>query len=303
MKNIKFSLLVAFAAVGSFLLSSCGGTGDDIVTAPKPILNFLAGAGYTSADGEVVAGSDFKVGLSASHESKIETLTIAVSYDGGVKVAPLDCSVCDTTINSKTFQLDFENTVESTPGTETWYFTVADKDGNSTTQTITFTRTAVPKAIRKIDIDLGNQNSSSIGSSLSLEDLSVFLLSEAKDKSGDVDLLYVKDENTGTSIIGAASSTTIHTWLPSVANWATKNETKIRKTSYSTGKFSSMTDSKELLAEISSSAATSSHVEIAEGDVIYVGPVSPNGKHALLKITTISDLNNSVSVTVLVEDI
>ncbi|MBO6515917.1 MAG: hypothetical protein JJ975_05135 [Bacteroidia bacterium] len=298
MKNLKFNLLIAFAAIGTLVLSSCG---TDEPEVKKPVLNFLAGAGYTSADGDIIAGSDFKVGLSASHESKIEKLEITVSYDGGSRVAPLNCTICDTTINETSFTIDFNNTVEATPGSETWFFTVTDKDGNSTERSITFNRTTVPGPIRKIDVTLGNQLSSSVGSSLSLEDISVKLLADAAAASENIDLIYVKDENTGTSYLGAASSTTVQTWLPSVANWATKNATKIRKTSYSSGQFGTMDDSEELLDEIRSSAAGTDNVEIAEGDVFYVGPVSANGKHVLVKITSIG-VDDTISVQVLVEE-
>ncbi len=301
MKNLKFKLLIAFVAMGSLVLSSCGGTDDDPKTA-TPILNFLAGAGYTSANGDIIAGSTFKVGLSASHESKIETLTVTVSYDGGTQVAPLNCSLCDTNVNSTTFTLDFENKVEDSRGSEEWFFTITDKDGIATTKSIIFNRTAVPKPIRKIDVTLGNQKSPSVGSSISLEDMSVMLLAAAATNSANVDLVYVLDETGGTSFLGASSSTTVQTWLPSIAAWTTKNETKMRKTTYSSGQFGSMSDSKELLDEINSSAATTDEMEIAEGDIIYIGPVSANGKHVLLKVTTIG-ADETISVQILVEDI
>lgn len=306
MKNLKLSALIAFVAMGSFFFSACS---DDGGTDPaKPVLNFLAGAGYVSADGDITAGSEFTVGLSASHESKIEKLVVTVSYDGGTEVSPVNCTLCDTMINEKSFTIDFTNKVEDTPGSETWFFAVSDKDGNTTKKSITFNRTAVPSAIRTINATLGNQWSSSFGSSLILQDISVALLADAKANSENVDLLYIFDEDNSLAYLGAPSSATTQKYLPSVATWTTKNKTQFRKTSYSVAQFGAMSDSKELLSEISSSAGTSSDISVAAGDVIFVKPVSPNGRYALIKIATVgaagsgSGNDNTISLDVLVED-
>lgn len=297
MKNVKFKLFIGLVAVGSLLLSACGD--DGTVDVKKPQLNFLAGDDYTSGDGDIVAGSDFKVGLSASHESKIESLTITVSYDGGPQVAPLNCNLCDTMINETSFNLDFMNTVADKPGTETWSFTVTDKAGESTTKTITFNRTAVPVATRKIDITLGNQNSTNVGSSLNMTTMSVNLLADARTNSADIDLIYVVDDN-GSSYFGAPSSDDVNSKLKT-SDWATRNATKIRKTSYSVAAFGQMTDSKELLAELASSAATTQFAEVTSGDVFFINPVSASGKFALIKVNSIG-VDNTISLEVLVED-
>jgi hypothetical protein len=302
MKNLKLTFLVAFIAIGAFVISSCSPTDDPEL---KPVLNFLAGAGYTSDDATITAGENFKVGLSASHDSKIETLKIRVSFDGGADVIPDNCSACDTTINESTFTMDFENSVESKAGTETWSFTVTDKSGNATTRKIKFTRTKVPVAIRTIAATLGNQNSATVGSSLKLEDISVLLLSDAKTGSESIDLIYVSDDLDG-SILCSPSSAIAAAKLEGasgVETWATRNATKIRLTSITSNDFSAMTDSKELIAEIASSAATTDKViNLAAGNVYFVEPVSADGRFALIKINSI-DVDNTMTVDVLVEDL
>ncbi len=297
MKNVKFKLLLALVAFGSVTFTACNP--DETVEPTKPQLNFLAGAGYVSGDGDIVAGSDFTVGLSASHESKIETLKVTVSYDGGTEVAPLNCTLCDTTFGEKTFTIDFTNTVENKPGTETWNFTIADKDGNSTTKSITLNRTSAPKAVRKIDITLGNQKAASVGSTLNMEDMSVNLLAAARTNSEMMDLIYVVDDN-GSSYLGAPSSDDVDALL-TTSDWTTRNKTEIRVTNITVGQFGSMTDSKELLAEYNSSEATTQYAEIKSGDIVFVNPVSANGKFALIKINSIG-LDNTMAVEVLVED-
>lgn len=296
MKNIKFKLLIALISFGALTFNSCT-TEDPEPTKPK--LNFLAGDGYSSADGDIVSGSDFKVGLTASHDSKIETLVVTVSYDGGTQVAPLNCTLCDTTINKESFSIDFMNAVENKPGTETWFFTIADKDGISTTKSITFNRTAAPKATRTIDIVLGNQKAAKEGSTLNMSDMSVNLLAAARASSAMMDLIYVVDDN-GSSFLGAPSSDDVNAFLKT-SDWTTRNATKIRATSITAGKFSTMTDSKELLAEYTSSAATTQWQDIKSGDVIFVNPVSASGKFALIKVGTIG-VDNTISLQILVED-
>lgn len=296
MKNIKFKLFIALITVCALTFNACN---TEEPEAKKPQLNFLAGDDYTSTDGDIVSGSDFKVGLSASHDSKIETLVVTVSYDGGTQVSPLNCTLCDTTINKESFTIDFMNTVENKPGTETWFFTVSDKDGNSTTKSITFNRTATPKPIRKIDITLGNQKSSNVGSTLNMTDMSVNLLAAARSASAMMDLIYVVDDN-GSSYFGAPSSDDVNAFLKT-SDWTTRNATKIRLTNITVGKFSTMTDSKELLAEFSSSAATTQWQEIKSGDVLFVNPVSATGKFALVKVSSIG-VDNTISLEVLVED-
>ena len=70
MKNVKFKLLIGLVAISALTFNAC--TTDDDTVSVKPKLNFLAGAGYTSADGDIVSGTEFTVGLSATHDSKIE---------------------------------------------------------------------------------------------------------------------------------------------------------------------------------------------------------------------------------------
>ncbi len=289
-------MFIALLTVSALTFTACT-TEDPEPTKPK--LNFLAGDGYTSTDGDIVSGSDFKVGLTASHDSKIETLVVTVSYDGGTQVSPLNCTLCDTTINKETFTIDFMNTVENKPGNETWFFTIADKDGNSTTKSITFNRTALPKAVRKIDITLGNQKSSNVGSTLNMTDMSVNLLSAARASAAMMDLIYVVDDN-GSSSFGAPSSDDVNAFLKT-SDWSARNATKIRMTNLTVGKFSAMTDSKELLAEFTSSAATTQWQEIKSGDVIFVNPVSATGKFALVKVSSIG-VDDTISLEILVED-
>ena len=296
MKNARFKLFIGLVAATALTFSACT---DDTVETSKPKLNFLAGDDYVSADGDILAGSEFTVGLNASHDKKIEKLEVTVSYDGNPATAPLNCTLCDTTINETSFTIDFTNMVSDKPGTETWNFTVIDVDGNSTTKSITFNRTAVPKAVRTISVTLGNQNSATLGSSLNLNDMSVNLLADARANSANIDLIYVVDGN-GASFIGAPSSDDINAQLK-VDDWTTRNATMLRATNFSVADFSGMSDSKELLAEVTSSAATANILEVSGGYVFFVKPVSTGGRYCLIKVNSIG-VDNTISLDVLVEE-
>ena len=133
MKNLKsLALIVTMAAVPVFL-SNCG---DTETVDPSPVLEFIGGGSYTSGDVSLPTGTDFTVGINASHESNIESLKITVSYDGGAALTPANCTLCDTAFSSKDLRVDFTGTTGNSVGEEKWSFTIADKDGNSTTKTI-----------------------------------------------------------------------------------------------------------------------------------------------------------------------
>ncbi|MCB9262811.1 MAG: hypothetical protein H6607_10590 [Flavobacteriales bacterium] len=299
MRNVKFNLLIAFAVVGTLVLNAC--TDPGVTPEPdKPVLNFLSNTGYISADGEITEGSEFTVGIQASHSSNIESLKVRVSLDGSSQVTPDMCTLCDTTFKSKTLTVDFTNMVQNKVGYEEWFFTVADKDGNETTRSIKLTRTSTPKPVRAVDATLGNQKAAE-GSSLNLTDFTVYNLTDATANSASVDLVYVLDETNSLHIVGAPSSSRVQSIMTKVATWTTKNATEFRKTSYSATQFNAMTTSEKLNAEIASTSPTSNDVDITGGSVYFVKPASSTGRYALMLIKNIGT-DNTINVSVLVED-
>ncbi len=135
MKTMKFkfaSLLISIALIG---LSSC-----EIFDEHKPpALVFKTEAGYTSADATVAKGASVKVGIIADKkEDDMKIYNISYSYNAAT-----------TTTTKETFTLvgseyqhyekDYEFTVRNQSGTEKWYFTITDKDGNISKLSITFT--------------------------------------------------------------------------------------------------------------------------------------------------------------------
>jgi hypothetical protein len=164
------------------------------------------------------------------------------------------------------------------------------------------TTTKAPKPIRFIDVTLGNQKSTTVGSSLDMTTISAYLLAEAKTNSALVDVMYVKSDTDGDIICAPASSAAIAIY-PSMSTWATKNNTKVRKTSLTSGQFDAMTDSKLILQELAAnSGASDKLINVSTNDIILVAPVSATGKNGLIKVVSI-DVDNSMTLKVAVEDI
>lgn len=284
------------AIAGAAVMSGCGGT--DTPT-PGPTLNFLGGSEYVSSDVSLEVSSAFKVGIEASSDVKIDKLEISVSYNGGARVTPVGCTMCDSSINAKELSTEFNGTTNNVPGKEEWFFAVIDKDGNKTEKSITITTTAPPKDIQFVDVTLGNQNSASLGSSLSLTDATVYTLADAKTNSALVDVIYVTDDNDG-EIMCAPSSTVAADKLSSAsgpASWTTRNATKVRKTSLGSVQFDGMTNNSLLLNEVANNASASDEVkQVQSGDVLLFVPVSSTGKYCLAKVVSVTPADNSMTL-------
>lgn len=305
MKKFRLILLAVFALSSSMLFNACTTSDDGDEPNPGPTMNFLGDAGYTATDATLAAGSEFTVGIVASHDVRIDKLEIRVSLDGSGQLIPSNCTICDSTINDKELRVDYTATVQNTPGTETWSFTVIDKDGFATTKEIVITRTKKPEPIRFLDVSLGNQANASLGSSYSLSEFLVYLLADAKTNSAKVDLIYVKDDTEG-DILCAPSSDYASEHLmgaSGVSSWSTRNETKIRKTSLTAGQFDAMSDSQELIDALNNNSSAGIEIEqVSVNDVYVVVPESAGSRPALVKVVSISG-DDSITLKIAVEDI
>jgi len=105
-----------------------------------PTIDFKTGTGYISTDSHVALNTDFMIGVDAKRteaEDDLKTFVVTRSYDGGT----------DSTLESLTlsqaeageFQKDYGFTTRNTAGTEKYSFTVTNRDGLITTESITIT--------------------------------------------------------------------------------------------------------------------------------------------------------------------
>jgi hypothetical protein len=268
MKNIKFLSLFALLSVGALFLTNCSGTDDD-VPEPSPVVNFIGGAEYVDEDVSLAANSTFTMGITASHSSNIKSIKITRAISGNVAIELLDSSVNDKVITDFFFTIATQNSA----GTEVYSFIVADKDGNSTTKSLTVTNLGDPgKDLVEFLVDNSAEtfkvwnfrgpNSGAFGISLG-DNVSA---SEANDEKDIQD------------------STTLNETSTWPARWTSRNGSMFRKVT--TSSWTSITNDAELLAAWDASGSSETTVNITNGD-LYIIDLGNGGAFALVEITDV----------------
>lgn len=126
-------ILIAVLAVCSF--SSC--EKDEMI---PPTIDFVTGAGYTSADSHIALNTNFKIGVDAKRtedKDDLKTFVVTRSYDGGAETT-ID-NVTLSAAQGAEFTKDYDLTTRNVAGTEKYTFTVTNRDGLITTKSITVT--------------------------------------------------------------------------------------------------------------------------------------------------------------------
>jgi hypothetical protein len=102
-------------------------------------IEFKTGIGYVSQDATFSRGSSLTVGIIADKaENNLKKYNVSVSYDG----ASTTITVQNFTISSDEnthYEKDVTFTVRNQTGTEKYYFTILDVDGNIIQKMLTFT--------------------------------------------------------------------------------------------------------------------------------------------------------------------
>jgi hypothetical protein len=95
-----------------------------------PKIQFKTDTGYLSADGKVAKGANLKAGISITKvEDELKTLNVSVAYDGATNTETKQ--KIDISGDPDNFSKDIEFTSRNQAGSEKWYFTVTDSDGNT----------------------------------------------------------------------------------------------------------------------------------------------------------------------------
>jgi hypothetical protein len=103
-----------------------------------PKMSFKTTTGYTSADATAAKTAAITVGITADKtEDDLSTYNVSVSYDGGASSTKFNGNI-DNSSNTH-FEKDFSFATRDQAGSEKWTFTITDRDGNITTQSITIT--------------------------------------------------------------------------------------------------------------------------------------------------------------------
>jgi hypothetical protein len=270
MKNIKFLSLFALLSVGALFLTNCSGTDDD-VPEPSPVVNFIGGTDYVDEDISLAASSTFTMGITASHSSNIKSIKITRAISGNVAIELLDSSVNDKVITDFFFTI----TTQNSAGTEVYSFIVADKDGNSTTKSLTVTNLGDPgKDLVEFLVD-NNADTFKVwnfrGPKAGAYGITLGDNLNASDPGNEAD----KDIQDSTTL----SETS--TWP---ARWTSRNGSMFRKVT--TSSWASITNDAELLAAWDAVGTSQTTVNITEGD-LYVMMLGGDNGFALVEITDV----------------
>jgi hypothetical protein len=132
---VKPNILSFIAVFAVLLFSSC--EKDKMV---PPTIDFLTGAGYTSADAHIALNTNFKIGVDAKRtedKDDLKTFVVTKSYDGGTATTIDDVTL--TSAQAGEFTKDYLLTTRNVAGVEKYTFTVTNRDGLITTKSITIT--------------------------------------------------------------------------------------------------------------------------------------------------------------------
>ena len=270
MKRIKLLSLLTLLATGSIFLTNCG-PGENVD--PKPILEFIGGTEYVASDISLPGNTDFKVGINASHTTKIQTLQITVAYDGGVEAIPTNCGLCDSLIDASSLLVDFEGTTRATEGIEKWTFIVSDGDGNTTSKSITITNLGTGGASL---IEITQDNSG--------DPLRVYNFAGPNSGAYDLQLggnLLSGDDDADKDIQDSVENSEITNWP---ARWTSRNATVFKNVSgYSWG---TVTNTSQLQAAWDASGAEGSVIDMVEGNA-YMAKLRGGSELVFIEVTKV----------------
>jgi hypothetical protein len=125
MKNKVFYFLSFVALASMLIFSSC-----EKDEHKPPTIAFKTDTGYTAADATVGKGETIKVGITANKvEDDMKTYNISYAFDGATTTTTKETFTISGT-DQQHYDKDYTFTTRNQAGTETWYFTITDRDGN-----------------------------------------------------------------------------------------------------------------------------------------------------------------------------
>jgi len=131
-------ILLALLLMAVLITPSCKKEEDDDEDAKTPPnLNFSTSAGFISASCTLSMNDTIHVGIDASkseEEDPLTKFTITQKYDSGTET-----TIDDETFSQDAFAKDVTIITRGVAGTETYKFTIFNRDGLTTTKTLVFT--------------------------------------------------------------------------------------------------------------------------------------------------------------------
>lgn len=120
--------------VSLICISSCKKEKDQQI---PPTMSFKTGAGYTSANDSLPMNDTITVGITAEKSEDKDLLTRFVTtqkYDAGTVT-----TILNESFNQDTYSKDMQIFTRNIVGTETYTYTIINRDGLTKTLTLTFT--------------------------------------------------------------------------------------------------------------------------------------------------------------------
>ncbi|MDB9882335.1 hypothetical protein OAD66_04285 [Bacteroidia bacterium] len=267
MKNIKFLSLMVLLSVGAIFLTNCG-TGTDEGPAPKPTLDFLGGASYVDEDASFTSGTEFTMAITATHSSNIKSFTVTKEVNGGAAEILVDSTMSTKSIS----KFEVTDTTEAIAGNEVYTFTVSDKDGNSTSKSITIT-------------NLGDGSKDLAVIVKDNDDATIKVYNFKGPKQGAYEIgqgpLSSSDPDSGKDIQDSTATSETSSWP---ARWTSRNGTTFKLVSSSA--WNTITNDLEIKAAWDAAGTAESVINVTDGDS-YILNIKNSGKYALVTVTDV----------------
>ena len=289
-RSIYFMGLLLLA--GAMIFTACKKDDDDPTPAPPdntPILTFIGGAGYVSADAEMTTGSTFKVGINAAENANtkknIESFVVVRTFND-IPTTVFE----EDNIGEPNYTWESDLLANAVAGDERWTFTVTDKDGEKKELSFIITTIPIVTIVAYIDVDMGSVNDLTYGSFMATATGTVMKIAEAAADQASVDFAFYLGFENG-STFGAPSNSDVQDVFNLEGVWTVFNTTLFEMAGISGADFDAIGDTYTF------PEFTSTHDDIndlSNGDVVYFK--TTHNKLGFIKVNAINGKGDVVNI-------
>jgi len=285
-----FSLLLL---AGAMIFTACKKDEDDPAPVDlTPVLTFIGGAGYTSADAQLTPGSTFKVGINAAEnptsKKNLESFIVIRTFNN-VPTTVFE----EDNIGATTYTWEDDLIANAAAGEERWAFTITDKDGLKKELTIIIT--TVPTVAAYKNVDMGSYNDPNFGSFMATATGTVLSKADASANQGNVDFaFYLGAVNKST--FGAPSNADVKAVFDLEGVWTIFNETLFEMSTLNATEFDAIGDT-YAFPEFTGTENDINNLE--SGDVVYFRTTTT--KRGFIKINSINGKGDVINIDMKME--
>ena len=279
---------------GAMVFTACKKDDDPDPVDLTPVLTFIGGAGYTSADASLTPGSTFKVGINASENAtskkNIETFKVVRIFNNTPTTV-----FEDDNIGEPTFTWEQDLLANTQVGEEKWTFTVTDKDG--LIKELSFVITTISTVTAYMDVTMGSYDDVDFGSFMATTTGTVMTKTEAGNNQASTDFAFYKGAVNG-STFGAPSNADVKAVFDlAQAGWTTFNSTLFEMSDLNADQFDAIGGS-YAFPEFTGTKDDINDLEV--GDVVFFKTV--NDKHGYIKVKNIYQKGYKIDFDMKVEN-